>query len=446
MGLFGGRATSADVEVLCSAVPASIRVGSPVAGASRRQPASVVRGDALGRDGHGRGRRLARAGGFVDDHRALAEVWARGVMTSEHVHAPAVTPIGSRSRRCRRPSRAGPVVGSPAHGSGELRGACDPGPGPTPRSRARRGSRGRWPVPLLRPDRRLGRPVRRPARLEGEAVIARRGLRRTTASMPTTSRHRRAGSMGRWLWSTPPMPRGLSPCGVGCPSPCRSPWTRPPSAKGCGPPPRAHLHGRRAAPHRRRCAGHPGCARHRAVPGHGRGVPRGHRSGGGRGQRRRHGAALGRGSDRLPGHHPARDRIRLAVGRSARTDTPAQRRALAARDRGCIIPGCGIPAEACQTHHVEDWPLAVPPTSEPRPSVLGRSRQVDLGMSTIVAATEDDGYANPSPKRHLHPLARQQRRTLDHHPTPRTCCDLRRASYRTIIFTASTTSTSPRSS
>jgi len=48
-------------------------------------------------------------------------------------------------------------------------------------------------------------------------------------------------------------------------------------------------------------------------------------------------------------------RIPLAVGRTARTATPAQRRALAVRDRGCIIPGCAIPAEACQTHHVEDW-------------------------------------------------------------------------------------------
>ena len=50
-----------------------------------------------------------------------------------------------------------------------------------------------------------------------------------------------------------------------------------------------------------------------------------------------------------------RTRIPLAVGRTARTATPAQRRALAARDKGCIIPGCGIPAEACQTHHVQDW-------------------------------------------------------------------------------------------
>ena len=48
-------------------------------------------------------------------------------------------------------------------------------------------------------------------------------------------------------------------------------------------------------------------------------------------------------------------RIPLAVGRTARTATPAQRRALAARDRGCVIPGCAIPAEACQVHHLVEW-------------------------------------------------------------------------------------------
>ncbi len=48
-------------------------------------------------------------------------------------------------------------------------------------------------------------------------------------------------------------------------------------------------------------------------------------------------------------------RMPLAVGRTARTATSAQRRALAARDRGCIVPGCGIAAENCQTHHVHEW-------------------------------------------------------------------------------------------
>ena len=48
-------------------------------------------------------------------------------------------------------------------------------------------------------------------------------------------------------------------------------------------------------------------------------------------------------------------RIPLAVGRTSRTATPAQRRALAVRDKGCIIPGCPVPAETCQAHHLTDW-------------------------------------------------------------------------------------------
>lgn len=48
-------------------------------------------------------------------------------------------------------------------------------------------------------------------------------------------------------------------------------------------------------------------------------------------------------------------RIPLAVGRSQRTATATQRRALAQRDGGCIIPGCAVPAEACQIHHLQEW-------------------------------------------------------------------------------------------
>jgi hypothetical protein len=91
-------------------------------------------------------------------------------------------------------------------------------------------------------------------------------------------------------------------------------------------------------------------------------------------------------------------RIPLAVGRTARTATPAQRRALAARDRGCIIPGCGIPAEACQTHHVQDWAEGGD-TDLPNLALLcwAHHRQVDLGMWTIVAADEHGPVPPPEP-------------------------------------------------
>jgi len=85
----------------------------------------------------------------------------------------------------------------------------------------------------------------------------------------------------------------------------------------------------------------------------------------------------------------------LAVGRTERTASAAQRRALAARDRGCIIPGCGIPAEVCQTHHVADW-AAGGSTDVPNLVLLcwAHHRQVDLRMWTITPLVPDDARSD----------------------------------------------------
>ncbi|MBK8077298.1 MAG: DUF222 domain-containing protein [Kineosporiaceae bacterium] len=45
----------------------------------------------------------------------------------------------------------------------------------------------------------------------------------------------------------------------------------------------------------------------------------------------------------------------LAQGRAQRLATPTQRRAVFARDRGCIIPGCTAPPDWCDVHHVVPW-------------------------------------------------------------------------------------------
>jgi hypothetical protein len=85
-------------------------------------------------------------------------------------------------------------------------------------------------------------------------------------------------------------------------------------------------------------------------------------------------------------------RIPLAVGRTTRTATPAQRRALAARDKGCIIPGCTIPAESCQAHHIRDW--AAGGASDLDNLALlcwTHHRQVDLQMWTIEPTEPDPG-------------------------------------------------------
>lgn len=47
----------------------------------------------------------------------------------------------------------------------------------------------------------------------------------------------------------------------------------------------------------------------------------------------------------------------LAVGRSVRLATPAQRRALQLRDGGCAIPGCRIRSGYTQPHHITPWAL-----------------------------------------------------------------------------------------
>jgi len=43
----------------------------------------------------------------------------------------------------------------------------------------------------------------------------------------------------------------------------------------------------------------------------------------------------------------------LSVGRTRRTFTPAQRRALAVRDKGCVLCGCAV--SRTEAHHLEHW-------------------------------------------------------------------------------------------
>ncbi|MBF4633423.1 DUF222 domain-containing protein [Agreia pratensis] len=45
----------------------------------------------------------------------------------------------------------------------------------------------------------------------------------------------------------------------------------------------------------------------------------------------------------------------LNQGKTQRLATRKQRRALAARDGGCVIPGCAVPPSRCQAHHVIPW-------------------------------------------------------------------------------------------
>lgn len=49
--------------------------------------------------------------------------------------------------------------------------------------------------------------------------------------------------------------------------------------------------------------------------------------------------------------------VPLDMGRSARLARPAQRRAMALRDGGCVFPGCALPATWCDAHHLDGWQI-----------------------------------------------------------------------------------------
>lgn len=45
----------------------------------------------------------------------------------------------------------------------------------------------------------------------------------------------------------------------------------------------------------------------------------------------------------------------LDLGRMRRLFSPAQRKAMAVRDRQCRVDGCDVPAAWCEAHHLRPW-------------------------------------------------------------------------------------------
>ncbi|WP_429459886.1 DUF222 domain-containing protein [Microbacterium sp. ZKA21] len=45
----------------------------------------------------------------------------------------------------------------------------------------------------------------------------------------------------------------------------------------------------------------------------------------------------------------------VSIGTSNRIFNALQRRAITVRDGGCVIPGCTVPADWCEIHHVQEW-------------------------------------------------------------------------------------------
>ncbi len=98
----------------------------------------------------------------------------------------------------------------------------------------------------------------------------------------------------------------------------------------------------------------------------------------------------------------------LDVGRTRRLATRAQRAALALRDRGCVVPGCAVPAAGCIAHHLTGW-AARGATDLANLALLCPSHhtQVHLqGWDLVVAAS---GVVEVVPPRWLDPDRRPRR-------------------------------------
>lgn len=49
------------------------------------------------------------------------------------------------------------------------------------------------------------------------------------------------------------------------------------------------------------------------------------------------------------------DGVPLELGRTRRYFNRAQRRAIATRDKGCCNPGCSMPVNRTEAHHLDEW-------------------------------------------------------------------------------------------
>ncbi len=102
----------------------------------------------------------------------------------------------------------------------------------------------------------------------------------------------------------------------------------------------------------------------------------------------------------------------LALGREVRLASRAQRRALAARDRGCIVPGCGAPPDACDAHHVQHWADGGP-TDLGNLALLCGSHHTAVHAGVWSVTMGHDGIPEVVPPRWVDPDRRPRR--LWHH-------------------------------
>jgi hypothetical protein len=103
----------------------------------------------------------------------------------------------------------------------------------------------------------------------------------------------------------------------------------------------------------------------------------------------------------------------LNLGRAQRTITTRQRRALTARDGGCVIPGCPAPSAWCDGHHVRWWSKGGATDIDNLALVCHRHHaDIHAGVWSLEMI---DGLPWARPPRWLDPHQELRRNTYRHH-------------------------------
>jgi hypothetical protein len=103
----------------------------------------------------------------------------------------------------------------------------------------------------------------------------------------------------------------------------------------------------------------------------------------------------------------------LDVGRMRRLVTPAIRKALILRDRGCCFPTCDRPASWCETHHAVPW-VEGGATSLDSCLMLCRRHHVIIHEGQWQVRFGPDRHPEFIPPVFIDPLQRPQRNPFHH--------------------------------
>lgn len=93
----------------------------------------------------------------------------------------------------------------------------------------------------------------------------------------------------------------------------------------------------------------------------------------------------------------------LDVGRTQRLATLTQRRALAARDGGCVVHGCGASPDICDAHHVRHWADGGP-TDLGNLVLLCPGHHTAVHAGTWAVAIDDHQQVTVTPPRWVDPV------------------------------------------